>query len=89
MKDYSFYQGNSTVGGSRDATREALVLNLIDDGQRWMDMIGSRNKTSHTYNSETADEIFENIIFYYHTLFLRFQKVMEEKRSGDQLKLEE
>jgi uncharacterized protein with HEPN domain len=62
-----------------------LVLILIDDGQRWVDMIGSRNKTSHTYKAETADEIFENIIFYYPPLFLIFQKVMDEKRSRAQL----
>lgn len=48
MKDYAAYQGNSTVGGSRDATREAFQLHLISDGQVWMDMIGSRNITSHT-----------------------------------------
>jgi nucleotidyltransferase substrate binding protein (TIGR01987 family) len=88
MKDYAFYQGNSTIGGSRDATREALTLNLIADGQGWMNMIASRNQTSHTYNSDTANEIFESIIFYYHSLFLDFQQVMEEKRSGEQSQID-
>lgn len=50
MKDYATFQGNSNVGGSRDATREAFQLKLVSDGKVWMDMIGSRNKTSHTYD---------------------------------------
>ena len=54
MKDYAVFQGNSTIGGSRDATKEAFQLQLISDGKIWMEMIGSRNKTSHTYNGKTA-----------------------------------
>ena len=52
MKDYAVYQGNSNVGGSRDASREAFQMNLVTDGQVWMDMISSRNKTSHTYTRQ-------------------------------------
>ncbi|MFC5284539.1 nucleotidyltransferase substrate binding protein [Pedobacter alpinus] len=81
MKDYSVYQGNTTVGGSRDATREAFELQLIHNGKIWMDMIGSRNKTSHTYNEETAEEIYLKILNEYYTEFLIFQKNMEKKRS--------
>lgn len=57
MKDYFEYQGNTSITGSRDATREAFRRNLIDDGEGWMEMLQSRNKTSHTYNQEVADEI--------------------------------
>jgi nucleotidyltransferase substrate binding protein (TIGR01987 family) len=32
MKDYAYFQGNSQVGGSRDAIREAYQLNLITKG---------------------------------------------------------
>lgn len=84
MKDYANYQGNVDVGGSRDATREALQLHIISEGKVWMEMIASRNKTSHTYNEETAHEIFTMIIDEYQPAFMAFQKVMEEKRSGIQ-----
>lgn len=87
MKDYAFFQGNSTVGGSRDATREAFRLQIIENADIWMDMIQSRNKTSHTYNEEIANEIFGKIINDYFQLFLNFQKMMEEKRSGEQTNL--
>lgn len=83
MKDYATYQGNTTVGGSRDATREAFQLQLMSDGAVWMDMIGSRNKTSHTYNEATADEIYLKILNDYFPAFLEFQKNMERKISID------
>lgn len=79
MKDYAAYQGNTSVGGSRDATREAFQLKLITDGTVWMDMIGSRNKTSHTYNEETADEIYGKILDDYYPAFLEFYDIMENK----------
>lgn len=84
MKDYAAYQGNSGIGGSRDATREAFQLQLIVDGEVWMDMIASRNKTSHTYNEETANEIYRKILKDYYPAFLAFSKNMEEKKSGIQ-----
>ncbi|HET8837972.1 MAG TPA: nucleotidyltransferase substrate binding protein [Flavobacteriaceae bacterium] len=86
MKDYELFQGNTSIGGSRDATREAFQLKLISNGHIWMDMIGSRNKTSHTYNEETADEIYSKILIDYYPAFLEFQEIMEIKRSGEQEK---
>jgi nucleotidyltransferase substrate binding protein (TIGR01987 family) len=45
------------VIGSKGATREAFKNGLLADGEVWMDMIKSRNQTSHTYNEKTANEI--------------------------------
>lgn len=84
MKDYATYQGNTAVGGSRDATREAFQLQLVSNGKIWMDMIGSRNQTSHTYNEKTAHEIYSKILDEYYPAFLEFQQNMEVKRGGDQ-----
>ncbi len=83
MKDYALYQGNTEIGGSRDAIRFAFSTQLIDDGDMWMDMIKSRIKTSHTYDEETASEIFLKVVGEYHPAFLAFQEVMERKRLGD------
>lgn len=84
MKDYAEYQGNTNVGGSRDATREAFQLKRISDGHLWMDMINSRNKTLHTYNEATAYEIYYKVLNEYYPAFIAFLKIMEEKRSGEQ-----
>lgn len=84
MKDYAEYQGNSNIGGSRDASREAFQLKLITNGHLWMDMITSRNKTSHTYNEETANEIYNKILKEYYPAFIEFKDTMEEKIAGNQ-----
>jgi len=82
MKDWLFWQGKSDVGGSRDATREAFALGLIQDGPPWMEMIKSRNQSSHTYNEETAQEILDLILDSY---FAEFQKYFDEmtKRAAE------
>jgi nucleotidyltransferase substrate binding protein (TIGR01987 family) len=79
MKDYAEYQGNPNVGGSRDATREAFQLQLIANGHLWMDMISSRNKTSRTYNEDTANAIYEKIDNEYYPAFLEFKNTMDGK----------
>ena len=87
MKDYALYQGNSEISGSRDAIRFAFSSNLIVNGELWMDMIKSRIKTSHTYDEETAEEIYKKILNDYYSLFLDFEQVMEGKRTGKQTNL--
>jgi len=87
IKDYCEYQGNTSITGSRDATREAFKINLVTNGEGWMDMISSRNKTSHTYNEDTMHEIFDKIIHSYYPLFEAFQRKMENLRSGEQKSL--
>lgn len=79
MKDYIAYQGNSNIAGSRDATREAFQIKLISDGEIWMDMIGSRNKTSHTYDESTADEIYLKVLNDYYPQFTAFERTMQQK----------
>lgn len=80
MKDYAHYQGNIDVAGSRDATREAFQLHLITEAHTWMDMIASRNKSSHTYNEVTANEIYIKILSEYFPLFKAFQLIMQKKK---------
>ena len=78
LRDYLLDKGNQNIHGSRDATREAFKLELIQDGDSWMDMIGDRNRTSHTYNQETANAIANNITQKFYPLFLQLQKKMTE-----------
>jgi nucleotidyltransferase substrate binding protein (TIGR01987 family) len=87
MKDYLDYQGIVDIAGSRDSIREAFKINLISNGQSWMDMLVSRNLTSHSYNEETADEIANAIINTYFDLFKALEIKLESLRSGDQGKL--
>lgn len=57
------------IYGSKDASREAFQYGLLNDGKVWMDMIVSRNNTSHTYNESTASEIVKAILNDYFTAY--------------------
>ncbi len=65
MKDYAEYQSPVIIRGSRDAIREAFKMGLIQNGEIWMEMIQSRNETSHLYDEEIADEVYRSIIYRY------------------------
>ena len=82
LKDFLENAGNNNIFGSKDATREAFAAGLISNGEVWMDMIKSRNKTSHIYNKETADDIFMKIVNHYHQEFYQFKNRMEALQSG-------
>jgi len=84
MKDFLLYEGDIRVLGSKDATRAAFAAELIEDGELWMEMIKSRNQTSHTYNEGTADAIFKKILDDYLPAMLAFKATMEEKLYGRQ-----
>jgi len=82
MKDFLEASGNVGLYGSRDATREALSKGLLENGDIWMDMIKSRNKTSHTYNEETAEQIYDKIIDEYFDVFTAFLNKMTEIKQS-------
>ena len=84
IKDYLEHQGDSSIKGSRDTTREAFNLNIIGDGDVWMDMIKSRNKTSHTYNEEITEEIYQAIIFEYYHAFKKLRDTMENLKDKEE-----
>lgn len=75
LKDYLEYQGIVGLIGSRDTTRAAFQRGLIDDGEAWMEMIKSRNLTSHAYDRATADGIYTAIL---ERFFDQFQKLHRE-----------
>ncbi|PHS14744.1 MAG: nucleotidyltransferase [Kangiella sp.] len=78
IKDYAFYQGQSHIMGSRDATRYAFKLGLIMDGDGWMDMIINRNKAVHTYDEATAIEVTNRIFNDFYPLFNHFKDNMQK-----------
>jgi nucleotidyltransferase substrate binding protein (TIGR01987 family) len=77
IKDFLKAKGNQDIYGSKDATRLAFENGLIEDGHVWMEMINSRNKTSHTYNEDVANAIFLNILNDFYPAFEEFRTHME------------
>jgi nucleotidyltransferase substrate binding protein (TIGR01987 family) len=61
LKDFLENRGVQNLYGSKDTTRAAFKAGLIGSGEIWMDMIVSRNLTSHTYDDTTANNIVSAI----------------------------
>ena len=78
LKDFLQERGATNLFGSKDATRQAFAAGLIENGETWMDMIRSRNRTTHTYDQATANEIARTIARNYLPEFGKFQKRFAE-----------
>ena len=81
LKDFLEYSGQSGIYGSRDAIRKAFQVDLIENGEQWMDMLISRNRTSHTYNRETAEEICKAIKNEYFAMFMMLEKKLNQLQT--------
>ena len=77
IKDFLEFSGQTDIYGSRDAFRKAFELRIIEDGESWMDMLKSRNTTSHTYNEDVAEEICQAVFEVYFFLFVQLKTKLE------------
>lgn len=69
IKDFLKDQGEIEIFGAKDTFQEAFRLGIITSGELWMQMIKSRNMTSHVYDEKIADEILKAVIESYSHLF--------------------
>ncbi|KYD26852.1 hypothetical protein B4113_0728 [Geobacillus sp. B4113_201601] len=83
MKLYLEYQGYSEVTSPRKTIREAFREGLIEDGETWLRMLEDRNRTSHTYDEETAMDIYERIRTDYIPLFDRLLAEMKQRLDSE------
>lgn len=83
IKDFYEYQGTTGLQGSRDVVRLAFKRGLIDSGDIWMDMIESRNKTSHTYDENTAQDIVNDVCSLYYPELSKLYKSLNEYTVSD------
>ena len=83
LKDFLKSRGNIQIYGSRDATREAFQLGLLEDGELWMKMLQSRNITSHVYDESTAEEMINLISDSYYEAFNKLLIKMNDLQHGE------
>lgn len=66
QKDFLQDQGYVDLFGSKNVARKAFEVGLIKNGEIWLDMIKSRNLSSHTYNRAVARQIVDAIVNDYY-----------------------
>lgn len=83
LKDFLEDRGVQALYGSRDTTRVAFRTGLIENGETWMEMIQSRNLTSHTYNEATADQVIGAILDSYFAAFQALRTTLAGLKQED------
>ncbi|OIJ22334.1 nucleotidyltransferase [Anaerobacillus alkalidiazotrophicus] len=78
MKVYLEYNGNLEVTSPRRTIQEAFKEGIITEGDKWLKMLENRNRTSHTYDEEIANEIYRNIKEEFSTIF---DSLLEEMKK--------
>ncbi len=84
LKDFLDGRGVLNLYGSKDVTRTAFKAELIKNGQAWMDMIQSRNLTSHTYDEATAAQIVSAIRNAYFAEFVALRTILDNLKQQEE-----
>lgn len=79
LKDYLEDSGFTEIVGSKEAIRLAFANNIIIDGETWMEMIRSRNLTTHIYDSNKAQQIANDIRILYLPCYKQLRDYLETK----------
>ena len=75
LKDYLESKGFKDFHGSKDTFKLAFQEGLINDGEKWMEMIDTRNRSSHTYEESIAKQIISLVLSEY---FVKFKELSEK-----------
>ena len=71
----------------RAVIRRAFQAKLISQGERWIDMLGDRNRMAHTYDSAAFDAIIKEIEECYlerlDELHIRLSREIAESESEE------
>jgi len=79
MKMFLEYTGITEIKSPRSTIKEAFTYGLIEDGEKWIDMMVDRNKTSHLYDEEEAKLIYEKIKSSYSHLLSNLYDILEKE----------
>ncbi len=83
QKDFLEDQGYEGLFGSKNVARKGFEVGLLDDGKVWLDMIKSRNLTSHTYNGAVTREVVDAIVNNYFDAFCHLNKKLNDLASQE------
>jgi nucleotidyltransferase substrate binding protein (TIGR01987 family) len=68
IKDFLDEAGEKELFGSKNVTRKAVALELIEDVDTWLEMIETRNISVHAYRNLLLEEEFYDIRDRYYPL---------------------
>lgn len=78
-REYLLEEGVEFRNTPKAVMREAYAVGLIDEDALWSKLLTDRTLTSHTYNEDTAQEIFGCICTDYRRLFRGLAEALKEQ----------
>ena len=84
LQDLLENMGYQDIKGPNPVLEQSLKDGYIANEKGWRDMKKSREATSHTYNSDTAEEIAEQIVSSFFGLLKNLEIRLEENRGTRQ-----
>ena len=80
VREYLIDEGIAEINTPKSVMKAAFAANLVDDGDGWIGILNDRNATSHIYNEDEADKIFERIRSNHIALFTKLSDTLSEIR---------
>lgn len=78
LQDYLIGEkGYTDVRGPRPVIEQAFQDGFIEDGVRWLDMLKSRNLTSHLYDEKEVQLILDKVRKDYYPLFTELREKLD------------
>ena|SRR3990167_4480868 len=82
LQDYlSDEKGYGDIRGPRPVLEQAFQDGIIQDGVLWLDMLKSRNLTTHLYDEAQMQAIYEKVVRDYFPHFLNLKQYFEKHAS--------
>jgi nucleotidyltransferase substrate binding protein (TIGR01987 family) len=84
LERYALTEGIECVS-PRDCFRVGFRLGLVERDEQWMAMVEDRNRTSHTYDEESAKAIYRALAGYADLL----RRLVQKLKEGENRRLRE
>ena len=80
VREYLIDEGIAEINTPKSVMKAAFAANLVDDEDGWIGILNDRNATSHIYNEDEADKIFERIRNKHTALFTKPSDTLSDIR---------
>lgn len=78
IKDY-LESGGYLVKSPREALKQAFQIELISNGETWLEALDDRNLVAHIYDEQTADKIVCRIKEKYYPLLMALHERLDKE----------
>jgi nucleotidyltransferase substrate binding protein (TIGR01987 family) len=83
LQDLLRFKGYMDISGPNPVLDQSFKDGYINNAESWKKLKKARELTSHTYNSETADEVSMAVLNEFYPLFVDLLQKFENEKKKD------